>query len=125
MKVKHTNQCPICQKELKQDNINPVYGGHPRSQPLIFICCSPLADDPLHYYTHTVMSEAPEWIITQEFSIDLGTKYVLFQNNYDLELSSVRSNKEIDALAIPILLVPDFPQLESLRKKIRLSITFS
>ena len=125
MKIKHIENCPICYKELRSTNINPIYGGHPRSQPVIFICCSPLAGDPLHYYTHTVNVDAPGWIDTQEFSIDLGNKYVLFYNNYTIPVSSIRSGKNLDALVIPMVLVPDFPKLESLRKKIRLSITFS
>lgn len=127
MKIQHTNFCPICRKELKQEEINPLFAqAYPGStRPgLIFICCSPLANDPLHYYVHTVKRDDPGLINFQEFTIDLGSKYVIFRNDYEGEKSAVKSNKDIAALMVPFL-VPDFPKLESLKKKIKLSIAFS
>lgn len=129
MKIHHTDHCPICRQTLKRDDVNPLYGNSSSSatssQFNIFICCSPLADDPLHYYTHTVETEEPSWIVSQEFSVDLGARYVLFSNHYKVDKSYVKSGKEISPLEIPALLVPDFPNLESLKKKIRMTIVFS
>jgi len=143
MKVKHVNKCPICHQNLEQDKINPLYSNvHPSGwqQPCavarlfsgavqdvcqVFMCLSPLADNPLHYYSHVVMTTDPKWIISQEFSVDIGSRYVLFSNDYLNDKSTVKSNREAQPLDIPVLLIPDFPSLEGLVKKIKLSITFS
>ena len=126
MKVPHINYCPICHKDLEQEEINSIHSAFPYSGTLggNFICLSPLANDPLHYYAHIAEGAEPSWISFQEFTIDLGSKYVIFRNDYEGEKSSVKSNKDIEALSVPFL-TPDFPNLESLRKKIKLSITFS
>jgi len=131
MKIQHTEICPICQQPLTKTEINRLYSiNHLQPSPPfaaadIFICCSPLASDPLHYYNHTVKKDESDWIIFQEFSVDLGSKYVLFRNDYTVDRSFIESDKEIAVLEIPVLLIPDFPKLESLKKKIRTSITFS
>jgi hypothetical protein len=129
MKISQINICPICRQVLKKNNINPLYNINSQV-PLrevgdIFICCSPLANDPLHYYAHVVEKQEPYRIIFQEFSIDLGAKYVIFRNNYEVNKSFINSNRAKELLEIPILLIPDFPDLESLKKKIKLHLTFS
>lgn len=126
MKVKHIQSCPICGGELRQEQSNPLYQLQMRDSGQIFLCFSPLFNDPLHYYSHTVATDNSDWIISQEFSINIGSRYVMFYNDYQLDQSSIRSDaRSAETLQIPILVIPDFPNLENLKRKIKLSITFS
>src|SRR5581483_8360840 len=113
MKVKHTQVCPICKNELAQDKLHQKFGKQDACQ--VFICFSPLADDPLHYYSHTIKDDGSDWIIFQEFSVDIGSRYVLFNNDYETDKSSIRSAIGQEALDIPVLLIPDFPSLDNLK----------
>jgi hypothetical protein len=126
MIISHILQCPICQGTLHQEVGNHLHvprGMHNTCR--VFICYSPLANLPLHYYSHVVSTADSNEIIFQEFSVDLDNRWIIFSNYYVLETSSIKFSKDGDPLIISVILFPDFPKLESLKSKIRLSITFS
>jgi len=66
----------------------------------------------------------PNRIAAHEIRIDLGNRYVVLVNNYQIQKSFIRTDSSKIPLEAP-LLVPDFPYLESLKKKIRTVLTFS
>lgn len=128
MNVPHRRTCPICQQDLQESDSSPLYSmpaSASGSTYQLFLCLTPLASDPLHYYSHIVKNSDPFSIVFQEFAVDLGSRYVLFSNNYYEGKSLIKSTKDIEALEVPIVLVPDFPNLEGLKKKIKMSLTFS
>ena len=90
-----------------------------------FFCLNPLAKDPLHYYSHIVDKSEPNRIAAHEIRIDLENKYVVLVNNYQIQRTYIRTDSNKAPLAVPVLLVPDFPDLVSLKKKIRTALTFT
>lgn len=122
----HFYNCPICGKQCEveeEKGWNSVWRLHGPCQ--IFSCLSPLASDPLHSYNHVVLPDEPNQIAIQEFEVDLGYKSVLFTNDYRIQHSSIRNNRDAVPLELSFIIVPDFPSLTSLKKKIRTSLTFS
>jgi hypothetical protein len=126
MNPHHTLQCPICQQPLlaEEGSRHRVPRGM-QGACQAFICYNPLANLPLHYYSHVVVDSNLDLIIFQEFSVDLDNKWIIFANNYVDETSSIRSSKNVEPLDVPVLLLPDFPNLDSLKSKIRMSLVFS
>ena len=122
----HFYNCPICGKQCKVEesrDFNFVLRMQGPFQQ--FLCINPLAEDPLHYYSHMVDKSEPNRIIYQEFSLDLGSKSVLVANNYLTQTTAIKNNRESSPLKLSFILDPDFPYLTSLKKKVRTSITFS
>lgn len=118
--------CPICGKACsssKDTGYNSSLGKSGRY--MLFFCFNPLVTDPLHYYNHIVDESIPNQIALQEFSLDLGNKTVLVCNNYQSEKTFIRTSKEASPLEVSMIIVPDFPELNSLKKKIRTSLVFS
>lgn len=118
--------CPICGKTCEVDEVSgyktPIRVQGPCQ---IFLCHNPLVTDPLHYYSHIVDKSEPERLAYQEFSLDLGTKSILFAINFQQQKSLIKNAKDITPLELDFIISPDFPKLESLKKKVRTSITFS
>jgi hypothetical protein len=122
----HYYNCPICGMQCgieKKNQYNHVLRMQGSFQQ--FLCMNPLAQDPLHYYSHMVDPAEPNIVIYQEFSLDLGSKSVLFANNYNTQLSIIKSSYDTKPLELSFIIAPDFPHLTSLRKKVRTAITFS
>ena len=116
MYIPHISKCPICGEELV---------GSLQGSCQAFSCYTPLADQPLHYYSHTVAPYAANRIDSQEFSVKLKNKWIIFSNNYLTELSTIKfSTYTHQDMATSFLLVPDFPNLENLKNKIRMTLTF-
>src|SRR5271154_3609887 len=115
----YRTHCPICQGVLCNDNDGGQYSLEKYS------CYNPLASDPLHYYHHRVSQVDPDTLSYQEFSVNLGHRYIIFTNNYSMDTSSIKSAKGSEPLVIPILLMPDFPSLEILKNKIKMALVFS
>lgn len=84
-----------------------------------------LATDPLHYYTHIVDESAPTIIACQEFAIDVGTKVLLVANDYQQQKTFIRTSRYTKPLEVPMIIIPDFPDLEILKRKVRTSLVFS
>ena len=131
--MKHTRlpcdqyvNCPICGKTCDIDEMQG-YNTVLRVQGTchVFNCYNPLATNPLHYYSHIVEKDKPEFIAYQEFSIDLGTQSVLFGINHIQQKSNIKTSKNMEPLELDFIIVPDFPSLEHLKKKIRTAIVFS
>lgn len=87
-------------------------------------CYRPLAESPLHYYNHLVTIGGARGIIFQEFSVHLGHKWVILENNYKTETSMVRLSSGQTPMEIPSLIMPDFPDMINLKNKIRMILTF-
>lgn len=118
--------CPICKKECRVEAYEGYhYGYYAALQVQVFLCFNPLADDPLHYYNHIVASDDTLKIARQEFSLNLGNRYVIFINNYKEQTSSIKFHKNDNATLLPVMLMPDFPKLTSLKSKVRTIIVFS
>lgn len=118
--------CPICGKTLEVDE-EPGWKTTARVQGtcLVSNCYNPLALNPLHYYSHVVDKDAPEVVLYQEFSLDLGTRSVLFGSNFQQEKSTIKSVKDVEPLELDFIIIPDFPDLESLKRKVRTALTFA
>jgi len=115
MYILHISKCPICGEEL----VGSLQGTFQ-----VFTCYAPLAEQPLHYYSHTVAPYA-NGIDSQEFSVKLKNKWIIFSNNYLTELSTIKfSTYTHEDMVTSFLLVPDFPSLENLKNKIRMTLTF-
>jgi len=120
------DSCPICGGNFRIDThkynrFTPVVQGPCQ----VFLCFNPLANDPLHYYSHTVEKSLPDRIVYQEFSMDLGNKSVLVINNFDAQKTGIKSSKDAQPLELEFLIIPDFSNMELLKNKIRTAITFS
>lgn len=90
-----------------------------------FICINPLTNNPLHYYNHIVDKSEPNRIAYQEFSVDIGSKYIMFAIDLVHQKSLIKNSINADALELDFVIPVDFPNLNSLKKKIRTAITFS
>lgn len=126
----HTGRCPICGKETHNDpkasTMSSLRHRHYKQQPCqVFLCYNPLAGNPFHYYACTVLNSDLAHVVVEEFSVDLGSKPVIFTNDYLEGKCRIRVDKDKDPLEVAILMAPDFPELISLKKKIRTAITFS
>ena len=126
LELSHYIDCPICKQTCKSEQ------GNGRDTPLnmqgpcqVFLCHTPLANAPLHYYSHIVDPAEPNVLAYQEFSIDLGGKYVLFANDFTKNMSVIRHHRHDKPLEFNFLLEPDFPTLSLLAKKIRTVVVFS
>jgi hypothetical protein len=124
MKIRNTNNCPICQGVLTLD-VDPPRRVSMQGSCQSYDCYTPLDKMPLHYYSHTVRPVKPHKIISQEFSIDLGNRWVILTNDYSARKTYIKSRHDTDPLMVPVILMPDFPDLENLKNKIRMAIVFS
>jgi hypothetical protein len=116
-KVQHI--CPICHQECDLKDI------HTNGRPGVnnFLCYAPLANEPLHYYSYSVV--VPQNIATtEEFSLDLGNKAVIFAIDFQKKTTAIKSKYLTLPLSFDFIIVPDFPNLISLKKKVRTLITF-
>ena len=133
MKVSSNLQsCPICGQKLQRLQIGDKIKAPPGFFGLVFphfvmtsFCYNPTKLDPLHYYGHHTDSLVPDFIGIQEFSIDLGHRNVLFGNDYVSGISIIKSSTTTKPLELSFLLVPDFPDLTVLRRRIKTSIVFA
>jgi hypothetical protein len=123
MKIRNTINCPICHGVLTLDREPRVSGMQGACQ--AFECYTPLDKMPLHYYSHMVRPEKPNKIISQEFSVDLGNRWVLVTNNYLTQKSYIRAGQATADLEVSTILVADFPNMENLKNKIKMVIVFS
>lgn len=118
--------CPICGKTCEVDEVSGwKIAARVNGMCRVYNCYNPLANNPLHYYSHVVEKENPEFLIFQEFSLDLGTKSILFGINFQHQKTTIKAVRDVDALELDFIIVPDFPNLESLKKKVRTAITFA
>lgn len=118
--------CPICGNKCsvsEESGYNRQLNMQGPRQ--VFSCYNPLVNDPLHYYSHVVEKSDPNKIAYQEFSLDLGSKNIMFANNYVVQRTSITNTHEAKPLELKFIIEPDFPYLDSLKKKIRTVITFS
>lgn len=122
----HTGKCPVCNGKTYSGTEQTYHRRHYNQKVCqVFLCYNPLASNPFHYYAGTVLESDPEHLVVEEFSVDLGSKPIIFTNHYQEGKCFIRLDKDKEALELPILMVPDFPELTSLKKKIRTAITFS
>lgn len=124
------NICPVCgNKLLIEKTYNPV-GLLKRSyinRTLLVsaTCFHTNPDDPLHYYGNFSDAKYPSVVLFDEFSINIGNKYVMFSNVYSENRSLIWSREGSKSIGLPFIIEPDYPNLTSLKKKVRSSITFS
>jgi len=124
----HFYNCPICGKELKVNNnegkdnyVQRMYGSFQQ-----FLCFGPLAEDPLHYYSHlTDKNGKANTLSYQEFSMDLGNKSILVAHNFVAQTTLIKVDHNTKPLELFFILSPDFPYLTSFKRKVRTAITFS
>ncbi len=122
----HFYNCPICGAKCKVEEERPnnyvqqMHGSYQQ-----FICFNPLASDPHHYYSHMVSKVNQNVIAYQEFSLDLGSKSILFATNYVAQTTLIKQSYDSKFLELFFVIEPDFPNLTSLKKKVRTAITFS
>jgi len=64
-------------------------------------------------------------IAYQEFSLDLGSKSILFAINYVAQTTLIKQSYDSKFLELSFVIEPDFTNLTSLKKKVRTAITFS
>ena len=123
MKIRNTNNCPICQGVLTLD-ADPPRRTSMQGTCQSYDCYTPLDNMPLHYYSHMVRPAKPNKIISQEFSIDLGSRWVILTIDYSAKKTYIKSSHNTEALAISVVLAPDFPDMENLKNKIRMALVF-
>ncbi len=122
----HFFNCPICGAKCEVEEEKPHnYVQRMQGSFQQFICLSPLASDPHHYYSHMVSRVDQNVIAYQEFSLDLGPKSVLFAANYMAQTTLIKQSHDSKSLELSFVIEPDFPNLTSLKKKVRTAITFS
>ena len=122
----HFFNCPVCGSKCKIEEEQPhnyVQRMHGSFQQ--FICFNPLAADPHHYYSHMVSKMEQNVLAYKEFSMDLGSKGVLFAINFIAQTTLIKKSHDSKFLELPFVIEPDFPNLTSLKKKVRMAITFS
>ncbi len=120
------NNCPICGQTCSIEEVEG-YRTSLQRQGLCqqFLCINPLADNPLHYYLHLVEHSEPTRISSQGFSLEVGNKYYLINLDLMQQKTLIKNSQHGQPLVLDFIIVPDFPALESLKKKIRTAITFS
>lgn len=119
------NNCPICSTKLHYTRKNAYCALLGRSLSHVDArCIKPSVNDPLHYYT-CIASENIEPILVEEFTIDLGDRYVMIINNYEKHKTIIKTSQNTSPLELNFLIQPDFPKLISTKKKISLSLVFS
>ncbi len=128
------NTCPVCNNKLFIEEARDGVGFLKRYFPgnkLILISAThfhPSSKDPLHYYGYFSDKLNPDVVLFDEFSINIGNKYVMFSNVY-LENRSLiwtrEANTESRSLGLPFIIEPDYPKLTRLKKKVKLSLTFA
>lgn len=120
------NNCPICKQPCSKEEVEG-YRTSLKKQGLCqqFLCINPLAENPLHYYLHLVEDSNPDRIALQEFSVDIGSKYILSALDLISQRTLIKFSQHGQPLALDFVIIPDFPVLESFKKKIRTAITFS
>jgi transcription elongation factor Elf1 len=122
----HFYNCPICGMDCRVEDspkdFNVLLNRNCATQQ--FFCLNPLAQDPLHYYSHIVDKSEPNRIAAHEIRVDLEDRYVVLVNNYQIQRSYIRTDSGKYPMET-VLLVPDFPYLTSLKKKIRTALTFT
>ena len=122
----HFYNCPICgtkcrvEKENVHNYVQQMHGSFQQ-----FLCFHPLASDPHHYYSHMVSTASKNIIAYQEFSLDLGSKSILFAINYVAQTTLIKQSYDSKFLELSFVIEPDFTNLTSLKKKVRTAITFS
>ena len=119
------NNCPICGQVCSIEEVDGSRIFQRQGMCQQFLCINPLAENPLHYYLHLVENSEPSRIAFQEFSVDLGKKYILLAFDLVLQKTLIRDSKHGQPLALDFVIVPDFPALESFKKKIRTVLVFS
>ncbi|MFA6609036.1 MAG: hypothetical protein WCT07_03980 [Candidatus Paceibacterota bacterium] len=124
------NTCPVCGNELFVEITNNPVGILKRSisngtSLISATCFHPNSKDPLHYYGNFSDAKYPDVVLFDEFSINIGNKYVMFSNVYMENRSLIWSKEGSDSIGLPFIIEPDYPNLTSLKKKVRLSITFA
>lgn len=124
--TEHFYNCPICGAACDHDEAEGYNTPtHAQGKCDVFLCVNPLANRPLHYYSHIVEKAEPTVISYQEFTIDLGSKYIMFGLDLVRQKTIIKNSKRDKGLELDFVLNPDFPSLLSLVKKIRTTITFS
>lgn len=117
--------CPICGC-ICDSRTEQIYsyslGRHESCQ--IFLCYGSLAPTNNHYYSHMVSSDAPDKILSQEFSIDMEHDYISFNNDYRFNKSYIYTSHSPEPIELDTILVPDFPDLKLLSKRIKTILVF-
>jgi hypothetical protein len=107
--VKPEHYCPICHVLLQYSDEK-------------YFCHSPYKEKPLHYYSHHIIASK---IVYQEFSVDLGNKWVMLCNDYNKKTSNIYFKKRNGiSINVPFIINPDFPDLISVSKKIKTVLVF-
>lgn len=122
----HFYNCSICGNECnaaETEGYNTPT--HAQGKCVVFCCITPLANNPLHYYSHVVVDADPNMIAYQEFSVDIGSKYIMLALNLVNQKTLIKNTKRDNGLSLDFIISPDFPGLHSFIKKIRTVITFS
>lgn len=118
--------CPICSHALENfkgyDKLVAQKIAQGRWQGICQYTCNLSTTN--HYYSHGTILTQPDNIIFQELSVEVPNKRILLSNNYFGETSLIKFYDHSSPISIPTILVPDFPDLEKLKNKIRLAITF-
>ena len=123
--------CPICNNELiiEEDLFFKVKGratSFTTNNKKVFFarCFHPCTLDPLHYYSSCVYPNKLSEILVEEMSLNLGSRSVLFSNQYLTGKSYIWSKKDSEQIELPFIIVPDYPKLTKLINRVKLSITF-
>lgn len=121
--------CPICDMDCRMEEEHHYSYFLKRGRRVfVFFCFNPLAKDCPHYYSHIVEKSDPKNIVAHKFYIDLGNKGAIITNDYQSKSSFIRYDYE-DRPQAPLefsfLLIPDFPHLTLLKKKLRTVLTFA
>lgn len=123
------NSCPICYENLIKEStssISRINFHNTRDKYVSNFCVAATKSDPLHYYNQVSFEDNVNKIIFQEFSINLGSKYILYANYIDMNNSKSYIKRNIDdkEFELPIQILPDFPDLVLFKKRIITTITF-
>lgn len=127
------NTCPVCGNTLfiekRISGVGMLRRSFTNKTLLVSATCfHPTLKDPLHYYGYFSDANDPYVVLFDEFSINIGNKYVMFSNVYSENRSLIwtkESGNESRSLGLPFIIEPDYPKLTKLKKKVKLSLTFA
>lgn len=118
--------CPICGRACIEEEVDAL-GTFLRKQGVCqyFLCYNPLGDQPHHYYNHFVDKADPYKIARQTFSIEVDNQLYICILDLLNQKTLISNGTETLPLEVNQVIVPDFPDLHYLVKKIRTIKTFS
>ena len=117
--------CPICNRQLRSEP-------DPQSVYQVFFCFNPLANETRdHYYSHTISWTEPHALLMQEFNVYVEDKLITCSLNFTRQTTTLYQHQHIENMrsirpsVLSFMLVPDFPDMAYIKRKIATAMVCS